>query len=311
MRRLALGALMLAVSIAPAVCASYDDLNRGIEERNAGNWSGSVSYFDKALGANDLPAGLQYVAHADRGEAYSALGQLDPALADYAAALALRPGDTQVLLARSQVYFMAKEFDRSARDLDDLVAAYPFNFRLYFNRANVNAARGQYDKSLRDLSMILSVQPKATGLYRPIGIADWEIGKIADAETNFSLAVEKDKDVYAWLWLSLTEVRLGKAVPRMDLRDFDKTKWPGPIVDFFQGNSNSEAVFAGGSQGNQNFIRGKMCEANFYVGEWLLQHRDTASAEPLIRKAASDCPVNYWEWRPANAELESPHGAGP
>ena len=49
---------------------------------------------------------------------------------------------------------------------------------------------------------------------------------------------------------------------------------------------------------------GQTCEANFYVGEWLLLHHDTAGAAPLIHKAAADCPHNFVEWMPAQIDLE-------
>ncbi|HKU54182.1 MAG TPA: tetratricopeptide repeat protein, partial [Rhizomicrobium sp.] len=293
MRRALLAIPMLAALVVPGICASYDDLNRGIQARNAEDWQSAIVAFGNALAANDLPAGLQYVAHIDRGEAHLNLQQLDLAMADYAAALVLRPDDIQAMFGRSRVRFLAKAFDQSASDLDDLVAAHPFNSQLYFYRAEVRAARGQYNKGLQDLSVVRSEYPTAINLYRPIGIAYWEVGQIADAETNFSAAVDKDKDVYAWLWLALTEARLGKAVSRMDIRDFDKTKWPGPIVDFFQGNATPDAVFASANQGDEKSVRGQICEANFYVGEWLLQHRDTAGTKLLLQRAVSNCPVNH------------------
>jgi len=86
------------------------------------------------------------------------------------------------------------------------------------------------------------------------------------------------------------------------LPDFDLKNWPGPIVNLFLGNGAQEAVFAAATQGEADAIGGQVCEANFYVGEWLLQHHDLSGAKPLISKAASDCPTNFIERMPAQMD---------
>ena len=56
-----------------------------------------------------------------------------------------------------------------------------------------------------------------------------------------------------------------------------------------------ECVFAAAGDGEDFLTRGRICEANFYVGEWRLQHHDPAAAQPMIRKAADDCPMDFVE----------------
>ena len=74
-------------------------------------------------------------------------------------------------------------------------------------------------------------------------------------------------------------------------------------VEEFYGHRKQDAVFDTLGQGDDAAGQGRVCEANFYVGEWLLQHHDPAAARPLIQKAASDCPLNFVEWGPAQSEL--------
>jgi len=150
----------------------------------------------------------------------------------------------------------------------------------------------------------LALLPERASGSSGIGIANWIVGQLDDAEKNFSDAIDK-KDghaIYAWLWYALTEVRLGKSVPRRALPDFDLKTWPGPIASFFLGNTTQDVVFAAAAQGQANAIDGQVCEANFYVGEWLLQHHNQAGAKPLITKAASDCPTEFIEWMPAQMD---------
>jgi lipoprotein NlpI len=132
----------------------------------------------------------------------------------------------------------------------------------------------------------------------------WELGQAADAEDNFSYATtDGSGNIYAWLWLSLSQARQGKDASRRSLPEFDRKKWPAPIVSLYLGEADQDAVFAAASTGSPEAIQGQVCEANFYLGEWRLQHNDRAGAKPLIDKAARDCPTGFVEWSPAQMEL--------
>jgi len=136
-----------------------------------------------------------------------------------------------------------------------------------------------------------------------VGLFNWEAGQIGDAEDNFSYeASHGAKNIYAWLWYALTEARLGKSVPRRALPDYNKKAWPGPIVGFFLGDTPQETVFAATQQGDDQLVRRQVCEANFYVGEWLLRNNNTAIAKPLLSTAAETCPSNSLEWMPAQMD---------
>jgi lipoprotein NlpI len=304
MKKIALAALLLLGGAGTALASSYDDLNAGIQLYNLRQWKDAIAAFDKALTANDLAPSLQFIAHYDRGRAHLLLAQFDQAIADYSASLTLRPGETQVLLDRAFAYGKTGKLDQAAADLDSAIGARPKLGFLYGMRAVLDVRRGQADKSREDTKTALTLMPQQTSGSRGIGIANWIAGQLGDAEKNFSDAADK-KDthaIYGWLWYALTEVRLGKTIPRRALPDFDLKNWPGPIVNLFLGNGAQEAVFAAATQGEADAINGQVCEANFYVGEWLLQHHDLAGAKPLISRAASDCPTNFIEWMPAQMD---------
>jgi lipoprotein NlpI len=236
-----------------------------------------------------------------------ALKHYDLAIADYSACLALEPDNAAALFQRAIIYFNAGKLPEAAGDLDALIARRPMLAVAYSMRAVVNAKLGKADKSAEDSKKILSLQPDQF-FRRNIGtgIIAWQAGQIDVAEDNFSYAANHGSgNIYAWLWLTLAKVRMGKDVPRGDLPDFDKKSWPSPIVSFFTGDAKQEAVFDATGQDNDTATQGRICEANFYVGEWLLQHHDPASAEPMIQKAASDCPLSFVEWSPAQVELAS------
>lgn len=299
-------ALAAVLGTAPAVASSYDDLNGGIQLRNSGQWSDAVSEFDKALATGNLSPDQQFIAHLDRGQAQMVLKQYDRAIADYTACLALQPANAEALDRRAFAYLGAGKLDQAIDDLDSLIAHRPMLISAYSLRAALNARQGKADKSLADSKKIMELLPDADTQHDMLtGIAAWQAGELAVADKNFSRLTSSagSASLYPWIWLALTRIRQGKDVPKKDVPDFDKTKWPWPIADFFTGNIKQDAVFAAAGDGKDEASRGHICEADLYVGEWLLQHHDQAAARPMIEKAAGECPVNFIEWNPAQTEL--------
>jgi lipoprotein NlpI len=304
MKKIALVALLLAGGAGMALASSYDDLNAGIQYYNLGQWQPAIGAFDKALAAGDLGPDLQFVAHFDRGQSYARIGRPDAAIEDYSASLQIRPGEVQVLIDRASAYVNSGKLDLAAADLDHVIAARPNIRRVFAIRIAINIRRGQWDKARDDTKMLLKLMPDNARRGIGIGTLDWEAGQITDAEENFSYEASNGPNkVYAWLWYALTEARLGKSVPRRSLPDADLTKWPGPVINFFLGTADREAVFASAAQADTPAaITGQLCEANLYVGEWLLRNHDQAGARPLIAKAATICPTNFIEWVPAQMD---------
>lgn len=306
MKKIAMAAaLVSALGIGQAPASSYDDLNAGIQFRNLRQWNDEIAAFDKALAAGDLSRDQQYIAHLDRAQAHQLLKQYDLALTDYSASLALEPKSAAALFQRAIVYLNTGSLTQAAADLDSLLAIRPMLAPAYNIRAAIEARLGNGPKSLADSKMALSLLPDDYA-QRNIGtgIIAWQAGRTEVADENFSYAANHGKgNIYAWLWLALTRIRMGKDVPSDALPDFDRKSWPTPVVLFFTGAMKQDDVFAATDDGGTDAVQGRACEANFYVGEWLLQHHDAASAQPMLQKAASDCPLNFVEWGPAQVAL--------
>lgn len=304
MRLTMFAALMLAASAAAAQGASYDNLNAGIQLRNLGQWNEAIAQLDKAIAANDLAPSLQFIAHFDRGQAHWNLSHHEQAIADFTASLELRPHDAMALSTRARAFFATGKFDQAASDLDNLIAVRPQYFSAYNFRAVLRAKRGRLNESVQDIKTVLAMIPENESRTLPAGIVAWEAGEIKDAEEKFSWSADRGSgNIYAWLWNVLANLRQHKEIPRGSPPKFDKEKWPAPIVAFYRGEASQESVFAAAAKGDETAVQGQTCEANFYIGEWLLQHQDRVGAAPLIRKAADECPMGFIEWNPAQLEL--------
>ena len=104
MKRLVLAALLFVAFSTPVLCASYDELNAGIENWTKEQWDFAIAHFDKAISAGDLGSDLMRVAYYDRGRAHDQKGETEKAIADLAAALALKPGDIPSLVSLAYAY---------------------------------------------------------------------------------------------------------------------------------------------------------------------------------------------------------------
>lgn len=107
-------------------------------------------------------------------------------------------------------------------------------------------------------------------------------------------------DPYAVIWLYLSRAKGGpdgKDELKANAAGLDLSKWPGPVIQLYLGQSTPEDVLtAAGSDSGQR------CEYNFYVGEYRVVRGERPQALILFRGAADGCPNDFVEYFPALIE---------
>jgi lipoprotein NlpI len=88
------------------------------------------------------------------------------------------------------------------------------------------------------------------------------------------------------------------------------TAWPAPVVRLFLGQMTPTGVLDAAQNADANTMKGQVCDANFYSGEWALLQGAKDEATRLFRLAARDCPPVRVGWGGANTELKA-LGAAP
>jgi lipoprotein NlpI len=263
----------------PAIAGSYDDFNYGVSAKNSGDYDSAVRYLSAALSAGDLLPNLLPVAYLDRGESYAAKRQTAAALADLTAAIKLDP---------------------------KLIDAYEV-------RADLYAGDGHLELALADCNVVADLDPGGEDPQVSCGRYDWTAGNYARATTRFAQALTfednagRNRSAYVALWLKLATLKAGAPDDPQFLkasRSLDLDKWPGPIVQFYLGNSTPEAVAAAAATGDQQTQTNQKCETGFYVGEWQLAHGNAVAAKALLQQAVDLCPSNFIERIPAVIELK-------
>jgi lipoprotein NlpI len=264
MRRAFLAAVTIAVMVAPAYGASYDDLNVALSYYEQAQYDNAITWFDKALAPGDLIPDLTRIAHFDRAMAYWQKHDMNHALDDFTAAIAADPDNPLAYRERVRFYLVAGEWEKAAADYDKLRALRPFD----------------YDVALND------------------GLLNWQLNRIENSAIAF-LAIS-GVNPYSWSWLQLSNIRLGR--PMTDYKEtYDNRSWPGLLPRFFQGHaSEAEVLKAAEDTGSS----GSVCTAHLLTAMWRVVHDDREGAAPLLKVAAEKCNGNSPNGRIAHSELE-------
>jgi lipoprotein NlpI len=219
------------------------------------------------------------LAYYARGLAYSAraqAGDLDQAIADYTQAVTLDPNNAVAYNNRGLAYgqrAQAGDLDQAVADYTQTITLDPTNRAAYFGRALVHLFAGSLPRALVDLDRSSQLDPK---------------------------------NPYAAIWLDIVDKRsnlpskLAQAVTQIDM-----SKWPAPIIHLYLDQMMPDAVLAAADDPDGETKKGRICEANFYIGELSLQQGKKAEAVRRFRLAAADCPRSFAEWGGARAELRA------
>jgi lipoprotein NlpI len=83
------------------------------------------------------------------------------------------------------------------------------------------------------------------------------------------------------------------------------TIWPAPVVRLYLGQLTPEALFAAADNPNAEVRAARMCAANFYAGEYLLQQGKKDDAARLFKPVAAGCQKDLIHFESARSELKT------
>jgi lipoprotein NlpI len=139
----------------------------------------------------------------------------------------------------------------------------------------------------------IRLQPRGVWWYGNRGIARFYLGRTEAAIADLATAADlSPSDALIVIWLHFLRARAGLD----DWSDFtgrapkiDRTKWPGTVIDLYLGLAEPDAVRAAVlSGGNSGAQRRRICEINFYLATFYLQH-DAPEARAKLNDAVSNC----------------------
>ena len=160
-------------------------------------------------------------------------------------------------------YFMLHQNGRDTKG----VKKSQFSPAYYMHQGVDHYSKGDYDQAIQDFSEAIRLEPKTPRALLDRGIANLYAGHFSDAQQDLSQNLHLDPtDPYAMIWLYLSRAKGGvdgKNEPENECCGLDLSKWPGPVIQLYLGQSTPEDTLrAAGSDSDQK------SEYNFYVGEY-------------------------------------------
>jgi tetratricopeptide (TPR) repeat protein len=250
----------------------------------------------------------------NRGAAYNAKGVHDRAIADYDEAIAINPEYVHAYDDRALAYENFGDYDGAIANYSEAIRLDPKLPELYDNRGvayeNKGVAyedKGDLNRAIADYSEAIKLKQTDYLAYLNRGLAYLYAGSLSKALADFNQASELNPGyAYTALWLEIASKRSNLPSRLFEVtKQIDMTVWPAPIIKLYVGKLPAEAVLAAADDPKIDTRTKQVCEADFFIGEFLLQQSNKDEAVRLFRLAATDCPKSIFEWPAAKAELKT------
>ena len=117
------------------------------------------------------------------------------------------------------------------------------------------------------------------------------------------------KDAYIALWREIASRRADeRSTLEQAVSQIDMAAWPAPIIRFLLGENTKEGLLAAANDSDVKKSRERLCEVNFFVGQFALQTGSKDEAKRAFQIAVRDCPRQFLEMGAATAELRVLYG---
>jgi lipoprotein NlpI len=246
-------------------------------------------------------------AYFNRGNAHTAKGDHDAAIADYDEAIKLDPKNASAYNNRGSAKNDKGDGEGALADFDAALKANVRYAAAYFSRGNAYAAKGDA-RALKDYDAALRYDRRNLQAYIARGALLLASGATAKARADMRRAAALDrKNAYAILWQEIAERRAkqkGLLASGKPVKGLDTTAWPAPVLAMYGGSKKTEEVIAAADDPDASVKAAHLCEANFYSGEYALIGGNRDEAVKLFQAAVKDCPRGFLEGIVAAAELK-------
>jgi D-alanyl-D-alanine-carboxypeptidase/D-alanyl-D-alanine-endopeptidase len=231
-------------------------------------------------------------------------GDYDRAIQNYDEAIRLDPKSADAFAGRGSAYLLKGDYDLAIQDYNEAIRLNPKAASALNGRGASYFAKGDYNRAIQDYNEAIRLDPRTPRALLNRGLVNLYAGHFSDAQQDFSQNLRLDKtDLYGVIWLYLSRVKAGadgKDELKMNTAGLDLSKWPGPLIQLYLGQSTLDDAFrATGGDSDQK------CEYSFYVGEYRTLRGEHPEALALFRSASDGCPKDFIEYVPAVIELNN------
>jgi Tfp pilus assembly protein PilF/predicted esterase len=182
--------------------------NRGIERHRAGDLSGAIAAYTRAL---ELDPNFADVYN-NRGVAYMNQGNYSAAIADLSRSIEIKPEATPYH-NRGSAYRALKKLKEAIADYTRAIELSP-SAETFYNRGVAHEEDGNADLALADYTRAIELNPKLARAYANRGIVLLRQGKDVEAQRDFDTAFQLDDKLRSELEAFIRQVRATRGTGR-------------------------------------------------------------------------------------------------
>jgi Flp pilus assembly protein TadD len=180
-RKIALGLSMIIVLTALGICA----------HRQTSYWKDSVDLFSHAIEVTQN----NYIAHYDRGVAYSGLGRWPEAMEDFKQTIKINPAYVKAYNNLSIIYVNLSRYNEAIETLKQVIRIKPDGANAYYNLGNAYCAIGRWPEAIEAFSQAVRIKPDLADAHYNLGNACCAIGRWPQAIEAYKQAIKLRPDL--------------------------------------------------------------------------------------------------------------------
>jgi len=246
--------------------------------------------------------------HVLRGGLYLEKHKPEKAREEFDLALHIKPGFPEALASRGAADLQQGQIDQAITDLDAAITAKPYVPGFFIARGDAYQVAGKSDLAMADFNEAVRRDPRDADVYKARWLAFYQAGNVPAAISDLkqSLALHAGQP-YVAIWLHLLRQRVKDADAAefsQNLANLHVTKWPLPIVDFYRGGLNADQLTAAATNSDPDIAKVRKCEAAFYAAHPPGGNRKADETRRLLLTAEQTCPVDFVEHQLAQIDLQ-------
>jgi lipoprotein NlpI len=244
-----------------------------------------------------------------RGSLYMEKRDYPRALADFELAIRIKPDFPEAEAGRAAVHRRKGQFDLAVADFDSAIAAKPYVAELHAGRGETYVMAGKPDRALDDFDEAIRREPNNDRFYKLRGLCLYQLGRFEPAAADFreSLRLRPDQP-YVALWLHLTRMQTHDADDAEFSRNaanLDLSEWPGPVFAFYRGQLKPDQLMAAAAAAKSVKDNSQDCEAEYYAAENMVTLHKIDDARRMLIAARQSCPIDLFENQLAQRALNA------
>ncbi|MEZ6089166.1 MAG: tetratricopeptide repeat protein [Pirellulaceae bacterium] len=191
--------------------------SRGLFHAAMGNFSEAIADYTTAIEKQKKAGDDDESPYLNRAAVYVTQKKPDLAIADYNAAIQLKPRNASIHQQRAVAYKMAGRFEEAILDFERAVELQPTNTAAWMGRGFLWFQLDEHQKAIADFSRVIELEPNTAAAYNNRGFNYKEIGEWEKALADYDKALElfpkyalalQNK---AWLLTTCTDKQLRNA----------------------------------------------------------------------------------------------------